>query len=325
MSNFSTFFPAGGGGEGSGINSYAPFSVVSDNNPQGYIESTGVYTNPVDDSVWLKTGKFLSTSLASTYPNATIAIVPDAATAPVQFTRSRGFAANATHVYATNYSNTNIYKFDITTGTALSASSVPSSTQSTGVALTSNRVYVYAHIGGGVYVIEVFDLNLVNIPGEKITGLPAYQQWRTFVKSGTSWFVIGTNLKSVLEYNSDFTSVLNTYNVAIGGSSTATLYTIAYDGTSFWLTSQGLGTNRAYQYNTSFVATGASFEMTVIQSPANTLSWVGYNAGNSKYFALSQDTASPFETYYQQYESVIGDDARTDSSGSGQPLFIKLK
>ena len=65
--------------------------------------------------------------------------------------------------------------------------------------------------------------------------------------------------------------------------------------------------------------------MTVIQSPANTLSWVGYNAGNSKYFALSQDTASPFETYYQQYESVIGDDARTDSSGSGQPLFIKLK
>ena len=59
MSNFTTFFPSagGGGGEGSGINSYAPFLVgqVSDNDPQGvYIHSTGVYTNPVDSSVWLK-------------------------------------------------------------------------------------------------------------------------------------------------------------------------------------------------------------------------------------------------------------------------------
>jgi len=73
MSNFSQFFPSGGGsGVGGGINSYASFDIGSelfDNNPPGYIISTGLYTNPVDSSVWLKTGKeLLDTS--NTYPNA---------------------------------------------------------------------------------------------------------------------------------------------------------------------------------------------------------------------------------------------------------------
>lgn len=72
MSNFSTFFPAGGGSEGSGINSYAPFLVSADtDNPQGYNATTGLYTNPVDESVWLKTGMIILDDVTpDPYPNA---------------------------------------------------------------------------------------------------------------------------------------------------------------------------------------------------------------------------------------------------------------
>ena len=74
MSNFSQFFPAGGGsgGEGAGINSYAPYKVsTTTNNPNGYNFATGIYTNPVDESVWIKTGTVAAdTGTPRTYPNA---------------------------------------------------------------------------------------------------------------------------------------------------------------------------------------------------------------------------------------------------------------
>ena len=72
MSNFSQFFPAGGGSGGSGgggINSYAPFKVEATGNPVGYDSTTGVYTNPVDDSIWVKTGDAVLAQ-QSVYPNA---------------------------------------------------------------------------------------------------------------------------------------------------------------------------------------------------------------------------------------------------------------
>jgi len=73
MSDFSTFFPAGGGGKGAGINSYAPYKVneTVNDNPQGYNYTTGLYTNPVDESVWLKTGKVIKDTVTpNPYPNA---------------------------------------------------------------------------------------------------------------------------------------------------------------------------------------------------------------------------------------------------------------
>tara|TARA_R110000822_G_scaffold266797_1_gene390526 strand:- start:194 stop:1183 length:990 start_codon:yes stop_codon:yes gene_type:complete len=329
MSNFSTFFPAGGGGEGSGINSYAPFLVTSDNNPQGYIESTGVYTNPVDDSVWLKTGKLLPISLASTYPNATTGIYPDTTNAPVQFPRTRGFAANATHAYSTDFTSTQyITKYNLTGGSALVNTVVPLSLQNRTVILTSTRVYVYAYSTGSpnAYTIEAFDLDLVNIPSERITGMP-YQgagNAGSIIKVGTSWFVVASSYV-IDEYDSTFQTLLNSYSITdLGNLGTSnTLISIAWDGTNFWITSNAL--NQAFQYTTSFVYTGISFEMTIIQSPSNLLRDIFYNAGNSELFALSQDTGNPFESYYQAYASQLGDLARTDSSGSGQPLFIKLK
>ena len=70
MSKFTDYFPsAGSGGGGGGINSYAPFKVEATGNPVGYDSTTGVYTNPVDDSIWVKTGDAVL-ALQSVYPNA---------------------------------------------------------------------------------------------------------------------------------------------------------------------------------------------------------------------------------------------------------------
>ena len=58
MGDFSQYFPIGSSGSGgSSINSYASFKVTATDNPVGYNATTGLYTNPVDGSVWLETGK----------------------------------------------------------------------------------------------------------------------------------------------------------------------------------------------------------------------------------------------------------------------------
>ena len=69
MSNFTTFFPSAGGG--GGINSYAPFNVVDTGNPVGYNATTGLYTNPEDETVWLRTGNQVTDNDPKSYPNAT--------------------------------------------------------------------------------------------------------------------------------------------------------------------------------------------------------------------------------------------------------------
>ena len=330
MSNFTTFFPSagGGGGEGSGINSYAPFSVVSDNNPQGYIHSTGVYTNPVDSSVWLKTGKYLSSSFASSYPNATNGIFPDTTNAAVQFPRVEGFAANATHAYEVENGNNNVYKRSLSNGSSLVGRSISGSIQSTKVVLTSTRVYVLAHFTGSpnYYAIEAFDLDLINIPSERIA-TSLVTSMTSLIKVGTSWFGV-TGARTIKEFDSTFANVLNTYTLSdVDGDTSATIYSLAYDGTSFWVGALANGVSGyAYKHNTSFVPDGSSFYMTTLVSNSNVnMNWVGYNEANSKLYSLGRDTNSPYEAYYQEFDLVIGDSAKTDSSGSGQPLFIKIK
>jgi hypothetical protein len=329
MSNFTTFFPSagGGGGEGSGINSYAPFSVDSDNNPQGYIQSTGVYTNPVDSSVWLKTGKYLSSSFSSSYPNATNGIFPDTTNNPVEFPRVVGFAANAAHAYEVEQNNNNVYKRSLSNGSSLVGRSF-GSVSSSRVVLTSTRVYVLALLSGSpnYWAIEAFDLDLTNIPSERIA-TSLVTSMNSLIKVGTSWFGV-TAARTIKEFDSTFANVLNTYTLSdINGDTSANISTIAYDGTSFWVASMQNGVSGyAFKYNTSFVPDGSSFYMTTLQSQANVnANWVGYNEVNSKLYSLGRDVSSPYEAYYQEFDTVIGDSAKTDSSGSGQPLFIKIK
>ena len=43
----------------------SPFKVTATDNPVGYNATTGLYTNPVDDSIWIKTGNTTLSSYAT--------------------------------------------------------------------------------------------------------------------------------------------------------------------------------------------------------------------------------------------------------------------
>lgn len=70
MSNFSTFFPAGGTGLVNGAVPMYIYATASGGNTPGYDEATGLYTHP-NGSIFLKTGFQHLTNDSTTYPDAT--------------------------------------------------------------------------------------------------------------------------------------------------------------------------------------------------------------------------------------------------------------
>jgi hypothetical protein len=70
MSNFSTFFPAGGTGLVNGAVPMYIYATASGGNTPGYDEATGLYTHP-NGSIFLKTGFQYLTNDSTTYPDAT--------------------------------------------------------------------------------------------------------------------------------------------------------------------------------------------------------------------------------------------------------------
>lgn len=79
MSQYSDFFgvASSGGGASVPLNSYTSIFTVTDNQPEGFVSASGIYTSPEDSSVYLKTGEIIQTSLPSAagpdpvYPQAT--------------------------------------------------------------------------------------------------------------------------------------------------------------------------------------------------------------------------------------------------------------
>ena len=311
MSNFSQFFPAGSGGSGGsggGINSYAPFLVgTADNNPQGYIASTGLYTNPVDDSVWLKTGNTL-VDTAVAYPNAKylsgLYAYNSTLTVPTGF---RGITYNPnTNKYYGGRQSTQIKEYD------------------SSFALTGNVFDVSSIIGSSQIDSLAYDATLDKyfIAQDGSSGV-VYRVSNTFTNESISLSIANQGIEVVgselLILDESSIKYYNTSNLSASGTSTATIpavyrWGICYNG-SFIYIRQG---SVVEEYTVAGVATGRTFSTS--STTPNFDMTIGEN--NDIYIAELYPTLQ----YYPQGAATVGDDtAKTSAMGDGQPLFIKLK
>ena len=327
MSNFSQFFPAGSGGSGgSGMNSYAPFKVgITDNNPQGYIASTGLYTNPLDDSVWLKTGNVVLDT-TNTYPNAVSTpstwnydaagniVSPDA-------NLIRGITWDGTHYWTFNGGTGPVVQRDTTltlTGTSFNISGTTSdahsiawdSVQGTFWIFDSNKVgTVVTHdeySAGGVATGRVISYNVGNDFG---TGTVHNGFMYVTGRSGAA------TTTAVSKYN---TSTLASVGFNTGATSNSAYKSIFHDGgISLWIA----GSSTWYEIKDNMTGeTGRTFTGAP-STPAPSDSTIGHTGD------MYQSYNSTVGVYnFAPTGPSVGDDvARTSAMGDGQPLFIKLK
>lgn len=348
MSNFTTFFPSagGGGGEGSGINSYAPFLVgTDDNNPQGYIHSTGVYTNPVDDSVWLKTGKQVD-DVSNAYPNA------------FSYTDHRLIGGN----FSTNQNLRSDIAFDGTTAYCMIAGTngqlriLPNtySTRAWGSIINKDsstisgsqapRAIAYDTTAGGW------------ITHDKSSAASVINRWNSSFTSITSTFSIfaqvGSNIVSSMTYDSINNNLLlslfsgdvyiydlttetysSTFNYSTRFPSGTNGMSINPTSGKLWVhdASTQSTTNDVVEVSASTgVATGVKFGLYPnAHTTYGTVRGIAWKDGD-ELLAVTKLNTSTYAYVLSSYDAdgtrKVGDaTARTDSSGSGQPLFIKLK
>jgi len=314
MSNFSTFFPSGGGGEGSGINSYAPFKVGTiDNDPPGYITSTGVYTNPVDSSVWLKTGSTLAVD--GTYPNATQGGISYAGTNEDFSTSAvaKGIVWNGTHYLFINNAFDRIDELTsagVATGNTWSYANQGNNSPR-GITFDGTHYYT------GDADLEVrkwtstFGTPVSSFTASNITDFKGLT-----ILNGSIYIQEGSYTpKRIRIYNSAGTETGDwTYtnpSTIHGG--------LTNDGTNIWMTGQDNtagGTGAVFKFTPAGVFTGVKFST---QAQGTNSSFLTYVNGA---FRIQLESS----TNQRLYQASYGDEtARTDSSGSGQPLFIKLK
>jgi|TARA_R110000764_G_scaffold96267_7_gene180362 hypothetical protein len=340
MSNFTTFFPSagGGGGEGSGINSYAPFKVgTTDNNPQGYIHSTGLYTNPVDSSVWLKTG---STALdtTNTYPNAYSVLahhLTDGSNTYGQGLRA-ALTYTGTGFYALRQinSSTRFIPADEATRTWGSeinkqSSQVSGSIGCYAIAYDSTANGILAHDwASGVDIIRRWNTALTTSTTFSTFAQTANSQPRClaydeannnlfWIKSNGVVFIYDLTTET---YSSTFTMSIGTTDIQ-GASVHPTTGNLWIVGTTtVHEVNPTTGANIATRFNlyaNSYVTNG--LVRGIAWKDADTLYAITEKVGNSGSNWI-------ISSYDKDGINTVGDaTAKTDSSGSAQPLFIKLK
>ena len=339
MSNFTTFFPSagGGGGEGSGINSYAPFKVgTTDNNPQGYIHSTGVYTNPVDSSVWLKTGNQVSDT-TNVYPNAYGELDHrlTSGTDDLDVSLYNSMAFNGTDAYVVNMSYrlrpideaTRTWGAEISRTSSLLSGSYGS--YSIGYDSTAGG-WLNADYASGVAVINKWNAGFTSI----ISSFSTYTQTTNQVVRNIAVDVVNNNVliycgnQQVYVYdlsNGTYTNTSYTLSTRISASHPSGMSVHPTSG-NLWV---GDGSVVKELSASTGVATGTSFDLypNTYLTSGNVfgISWKDADT----LMAITQKASSlsyVLSDYDKDGIPVVGDaTARTDSSGSGQPLFIKLK
>jgi len=342
MSNFSTFFPSagGGGGEGSGINSYAPFKVgTADNNPQGYIHSTGLYTNPIDSSVWLKTGNQVIDS-ANAYPNAFSVIghhLTDGSN-----TYGQAFRAGLT------YTGTGFYGLrSVNSSTRFIPADEATRTWGSEIDKQSSQ------ISGsfGCYAIAYDSTANGILAHDWASGVDIIRRWNTALTSSTTFSTFAQTANSqpkCLAYdeaNNNLFWCKSNGQVFIYDLTTETYTNVTFTMSQFSAI-QGMSVHPTtgnlwvldgsivYEVNpTTGVTIGNSFNLYPNSYQTNPVGGfqgrgIAWKDANTLY-AISQKQSGNYwiiSSYDRAGSNVVGDNTtRTDSSGSTQPLFIKLK
>jgi len=340
MSNFSTFFPAGGGGEGAGINSYAPFKVAATGNPVGYNATTGLYTNPVNDSIWIKTGNTTLSSYA-TYPNATgeagfFTIGNITATAP-SFPSQGTISSNAagTQSFLMDIQGASGAQMLFILGTPGGAGTTWSITNSfnIGDAGTSplnhiRRIYMNAGYdastnilwlvgtpagGGGVGLIGINPTN----GSVAVAFNSSYVGW---ISTTQATFNPNTGYSYYIQAGTGVVTVINMATNTI--IQTITISSTTFEGIFYDNVKNGYWINQTSSNNWGFHDSTMTIDTSVANIPG--INQAGLVLNNGLYYSTIGGSAATIPIY--QESIAFGDSvAKTSAMGDAQPLFIKLK
>ena len=338
MSKFTDYFPAGGGGgAGGGINSYAPFLVgTTDNNPQGYIASTGLYTNPIDDSVWLKTGNQVSDA-TNTYPNAYSEL--DYHLTDGSNTYGQGFRAGLT------YTGTGFYALrQLNSSTRIIPADEATRTWGSEINKTSSQLagsygcYAIAYDSTANGILAHDYASGVNIIRRWNTALTTSTTFSTFAQTSNNaprclaydeannnlfWIKNGGE---VFVYDLTTETYSSTFTMTIGGNDIQGASVHPTTG-NLWV----LATTTVHEVSpTTGVATGNSFNLYansyVNSGLARGVAWKDADT----LYAITEKVAQTgtnwiISSYDKDGINTVGDATARTESDTAQSLFIKLK
>ena len=341
MSNFSQFFPAGGGsgGSGGGINSYAPFLVTSTSgNPVGYDVTTGIYTNPVDDSVWIKTGKTLIDS-SNTYPNAT-GVTDHFTQQAATGNNSNVFRKtvwNGTQLYALEHNNAtagpvDLRLVDLTTleiGSFATEINLPfGGVTSRTVAWDPNASAYITFPLASPYQVVKWDAANSNPVAYTITGGTPSSIQLSAVIGNDLYMRDGLENLWIMDLTTNaFTGPIALTNATLGISSITAMDYDAVNDTVWFSSSSGVNGYSEYNY-TTWAATGNTILKVQPSGPPQSTSLMGMAIGGDDIFSVMFVGSFRYKVTKYSITGITekGDTtARTSAMGDGQPLFIKLK
>ena len=326
MSNFSQYFPIGcSSGGGGGINSYAPFKVIATDNPVGYNATTGLYTNPVDDSVWLKTGNVVGDT-TNAYPNATGTPSTwnyDAAgniTSPDSNT-IRGITWDGTHYWTLSGGTGPVVQRDTTltlTGTSFTISGTTSDAHSIAWDSVQGTFWIFDAAKAGTIVTHD-EYSAGGVATGRVISYSVGNDFGSGTVHNGFMYVTGRTgaalTTSVTKYN---TSTLASVGSNTGATSNNAYRSIFHDGgNSLWIAGNGtwyeIGDNMTGETGRTFTG-GPS-------TPTNSDSTIGHTGDMYQSYNSSAGVYN-----FAPTGTLVGDDvARTSAMGDGQPLFIRLK
>lgn len=367
MSDFSTFFPGGGGGEGAGINSYAPYRIVGTGNPVGYNESTGLYTNPVDESVWIKTGKqVVDSTTPRTYPNATALLdmfipggVPSRLKPGSPYNTNQGllwrllssndaiFNSNSGSIGQYSYNTatkayTNTFNYGTHSGLTYSAWNELVVHEASGRWYDRGTPNGYMAImpstaNGGPNISSITQFNMISEMGSGYYPLPKFIIGNFLYVTNQSqrvlWkYSLDAATGAITGYTGDTWDMASTLGLSASQTLSRGINYNPIDGYC-WLQPNPANTQMIQVDQSTMTATGASYD-SIANAAANGLTAVGrFNFGkigstNVLFIqgTIYQQLVGQFYSEPSNFTAKVGDSTvRTDASGSGQPLFIKLK